>query len=189
MKKTIGMVMMILLCLLTACGGGGKQTSSMKVQDFTYTDQEGKSFGYEQLKGKVWIANMVFTNCTTVCQPMTFNMADLQKKLKADNVDINFVSFSVDPDRDKPEVLKQFAQKFNVDFSNWHFLTNYTLDDIKLFAKNSFKTIVEKDPSSDQMIHGTSFFLVNGEGYIMKRYDGVSELPVDDIKKDIKDLS
>nr|WP_245583744.1 SCO family protein [Paenibacillus terrigena] len=188
MMKKLMVIMLGVVVLLTACGGA-KQTSSMKVGDFAYTDQAGQAFGLADVKGKVWLADFVFTNCTSVCQPMTFNLTDLQKRIKAENLDVTFVSFSVDPDRDKPEVMKAFADKFGVDFASWHFLTNYKLEDIKAFAKSSFKTIVEKEPSSDQMIHGTSFYLVSKEGYIMKKYDGVEDVPYDQIIKDIKDLA
>lgn len=187
MKKALT-IMLGLVLLLTACGET-KKTSSMKVEDFKFTDQAGQPFGLADLKGKTWLANFMFTSCTTVCQPMTYNLSDLQKKLKEKDLDVTIVSFSADPDRDKPEVLKTFADKFNVDYTNWHFLTNYKFEEIQSFAKKSFKTLVEKDPSSDQMIHGTSIYLVSSEGYIMKRYDGVSDLPVDEIAKDIKSIS
>lgn len=189
MMKKGWLILLGMVLVLTACSGGAKKTSSTKIADFTFTDQAGKPFGLADLKGKTWLANFVFTNCTTVCQPMTFNLAGLQQDLKEKNIDATIVSFSVDPDRDKPEVLNAFADKFNVDYSNWRFLTGYAFEDIQELAKGSFRTLVEKDPNSDQMIHGTSILLISSEGYLMKYYDGVSELPVEEIAKDIRAIT
>ncbi len=79
----------------------------------------------DNLKGKWWIADFIFTNWTTVCLPMTNNKSILQRKLKDNNLDVQLVSFSVDPDFDSPEVLKEYAEQYGVDFSNWSFLTGY----------------------------------------------------------------
>ena len=88
---------------------------------FTLTDQDGKPFDSEQLKGSVWVAAFIFTNCPGVCPMMTQKMADLQDAIDAK--DVKLVSFSVDPERDTPAVLKQYAQRFKADESRWHFLT------------------------------------------------------------------
>lgn len=63
---------------------------------------------------------------------------------KKEKLDVEFVSFSVDPEIDKPEMLKQYASKFHADLSNWHFLTGYSQKEIEAFAQKNFKTIVQK---------------------------------------------
>src|SRR4051812_15425954 len=88
---------------------------------FKLTDQDGKPFDSEQLKGQVWVAALIFTNCPGVCPSMTEKMKKLQEAVPSKNVQL--VSFTVDPERDTPAVLKQYAQRFNADESRWHFLT------------------------------------------------------------------
>ena len=106
-----------------------------KFDEFSFIDQEENSFSKQDLKGKVWIANFMFTSCKDVCLPMTYNMSKLQKMLKDEGMqNVEFVSFSVDPEVDKPKVLKTFGDKFNVDYSNWHFLTGYKQKEIERFA-------------------------------------------------------
>ncbi|GGE18494.1 SCO1 protein [Marinithermofilum abyssi] len=149
-----------------------------KVPDFTYKDQNGKPFGLSDLKGKVWIADVVFTQCPDVCPPMTSNMVRLQKKMKAEGVDVQIVSFSVDPRHDTPEVLKDYAKRHNADLSNWRFLTGYEDKEIQHFVRTGFKSIVDRrEPKSKDeplMInHPTSFFLVGPDGKVAERYDGI----------------
>ncbi|HEU5140869.1 MAG TPA: SCO family protein [Bacillales bacterium] len=157
------------------------------VEPFRYTDQNGKSFGMYDLKGDVWLADMIFTKCTTVCPVLTAHMANLQDKLASRGMNVSIVSFSIDPKRDTPKHLKAYGKKFNVDFSTWHFLTGYSPKEIKQFARTSFKSPITQYKDSDQFAHSTSFFLVNGSGKVMAKYDGL-EPPYDKIVKDVKVL-
>ncbi|HET7627459.1 MAG TPA: SCO family protein [Bacillales bacterium] len=157
------------------------------VADFTYTDQNGESFGLAELKGKVWLADMIFTHCTSVCPVTTAHMAQLQSKLQEQGIDVPIVSFTVDPERDTPEVLKQYGEKFNVDWRKWHFLTGYSFDEIKAFSKASFKSPVSKLAGGDDFTHSASFFLMNQNGKVMVRYDGLQP-PYEQIIADVKTL-
>jgi protein SCO1/2 len=158
-----------------------------KVPDFEAVDQNGKTFKTSDLKGKVWIADFIFTNCNTVCPPMTANMALLQKRLKFEGLDVEIVSFSVDPERDDPKALREFGKQHNVDFSNWHFLTGYPFEAIQQLSREAFKAEVRMDPESDQVVHGTYFYLVDESGAVRKFYNGVR--PDDDqIVQDVKEL-
>ncbi|NGP45393.1 SCO family protein [Bacillaceae bacterium SIJ1] len=98
-------------------------------------NQEGEPFSTDDMNGEVWVADFIFTNCPDVCPPMTFNMSRLQDKAKEADLDVTFVSFSVDPTRDQPEVLKEFGETFNADFSNWHFVTGYSPEEVKSFPR------------------------------------------------------
>ncbi len=188
MKQTM-LIVVIVMFILSACGQGIKDAKNWPVKDFTYTNQNGKSFGLKDLEGKVWVANFIFTNCNDVCLPMTANMKKLQDLAAEEGIEnIEFVSFSVDPAVDSPEVMTEFGKQFNVDFKNWHFLTGYQQEEIENLALTSFKTIVKKPESGDQVLHGTDFFLIDGEGKIMKYYTGLAEIPLDGIIKDIKSI-
>ncbi|MGE6376367.1 SCO family protein [Peribacillus muralis] len=179
-----------ILLLLTACGSNGvPDAKNWDLEDFSYIDQDGKPFSKSDLKGKVWVADFIFTSCETVCPPMTSNMSKLQQQLKDEGVeDVEFVSFSVDPEIDKPEVMKKYGNQFNVDYRNWHFLTGYGQEEIEQFALDNFKTLVKKPEKEDQVIHGTSFFLMDQEGKIIRDYTGLQDIPFEDIIKHIKIL-
>ncbi|MBA9027708.1 MULTISPECIES: SCO family protein [Bacillaceae] len=176
--------------LLSACGSQGiKNGYNWDLEEFTFTDHNNKEFSKSDLKGKVWLADFVFTNCTTVCLPMTSNLAEFQTMLKENGIsNVEIVSFSVDPELDTPAALKEYGQRFNADLSSWHFLTGYTQQEIEEFAKKNFKTIVQKPANNDQVIHGTKFYLINKEGQIVKDYSGVSDVPFEEILNDIKIL-
>ena len=195
MKNKLKFVMICLIgaILLSACssGNGFKAETDWKVQDFNYDNQRGEKVSLEDLKGKVWLADFIFTSCTTVCPPMTFNMINIQEKLIEEGVkDYQIVGFSVDPEVDKPEVMADYLSKFNSpDESKWQLLTGYKMDEISNLARDSFKTIVIDDPNSNQVIHGSSFFLVDKNGVVVKSYSGTDEVPVDEIVSDMKALS
>ncbi|RBP89119.1 protein SCO1/2 [Cytobacillus firmus] len=179
-----------MLLVLSACGQSGiKDALNWELADFKYTNQDNQEIGLKDLEGKVWVADFIFTNCEDVCMPMTANMKKLQDLAKKEGIkNIEFVSFSVDPKVDTPEVLKEFASTYNADFTNWHFLTGYSQEEIEKYAMEYFKAIVKKPQTGDQVIHGTDFYLVDQNGTVMKYYTGLNEIPLDEIMNDIKAL-
>ncbi|MBU5465500.1 SCO family protein [Virgibacillus sp. MSJ-26] len=182
----------ILLLALSACGGGEniETTMSEEVPDFEFTTQDNETMTTDDLKGTYWVADFVFTNCTTVCLPMTSNMAYLQDLINEEGLDIQLVSFSVDPDYDSPEVLTEYAEDNGADLDNWTFLTGYDFQTIKELSIKTFKNMVQEPPEgSDQVTHGTSFFLVNPEGEVIKNYNGVQKNNMEDIFEDLKEVS
>ncbi|MFL8936876.1 SCO family protein [Rossellomorea oryzaecorticis] len=188
--KLIAVVMAAVGILLAGCSNSDFQAETdYEIADFNYTNQQNEKVSLKDLEGKVWIADFIFTNCETVCPPMTFNLTKLQKELKKAGVeDYKIVSFSVDPENDTPQALKEYISGYEADTGKWELLTGYKFDEIKDFAEHSFKTIVAKDPNSDQVIHQTSFFLVNQEGVVVKNYSGNSDVPYDEITSDMKTL-
>jgi protein SCO1/2 len=177
----------LMIVMVTACGES-KHKLRTEVVPFEYTNQEGTPFSSTDLDNKIWIADFMFTYCTTVCPSMTANMAELQNRIKDAGLDVELVSFSVDPERDDPAALKSYLEKFKADFTNWHGVTGYSFEDIKTFALQSFRTVVAKDTASDQVIHGTTFFLVDQSGTVVAKYDGMTDVPYDKVIKDIKSL-
>ncbi|WP_077618494.1 SCO family protein [Bacillus sinesaloumensis] len=178
-----------LILILAACGNSGiANPLNYEVSDFSYTDQNGESLSLKDLEGKVWIADMIFTQCDTVCPPMSAHMAKLQQMVKDEGLDVEFVSFSVDPEVDTPEMLKEYAEGYSDDLSNWHLLTGYSLEEITKFAKDSFAAIVAKPEGQDQVMHVINFYLVDQNGTVLKDYDGVSNTPYEEIIEDIKKI-
>ncbi|MCJ7840407.1 SCO family protein [Lederbergia sp. NSJ-179] len=183
MKKNVFLLLLFCLFVITGCSA----KEGRPLADFQYTDQDGQALGLKDLKGKVWVANMVFTNCTTVCPTLTANMSDLQRQVEDAGLDdVHFVSFSVDPEVDSPEALKKYAESFAANFSTWHFLTGYTQKEIEDYALKNFKEWVVKPEDDDQVIHGTKFFLINKKGEVISDYPGNEDVPYKQILKDIK---
>lgn len=190
-RSTTLVAIFSIFLILAGCSNNDFQGNmDVEVQDFNYVNQENEKVSLNDLKGTVWLANFIFTNCKTVCPPMTRNMADLQKQLNEEGItDYRIVSFSVDPTNDTPEVLKSYISKYDADTTNWDLLTGYDQEEIRAFAEKSFQTLAIPEPNSDQFMHGTSFFLVNKEGTVVKSYSGNEEVPFDEIVLDVEQLT
>ncbi|AQQ53065.1 SCO family protein [Planococcus lenghuensis] len=177
--------------LIAGCSNSALEAEmNWEVQDFSYMDQRGEEVSLDSLEGTPWLAAFIFTSCETVCPPMTFNLTDIQGELEAKGIeDYKIVAFSVDPENDTPEQLQEYLSNYPVpDESKWHLLTGYSQEEVKALGAESFKTLVQNDPNSDQVVHGTTFYLVNGEGTVVKDYNGYQDVPVDMIAADLETL-
>ncbi len=141
------------------------------VPPFTLTSQDGKPVTLADLQGKVWIADFIFTRCAGQCPLMTSRMGELTIALENEPT-VRFVSFSVDPEHDTPDVLRAYAQENHADLNRWTFLTGPKAE-IRSLAIKGFKLAVEdanpKDP--EPILHSTRFVLVDGNGSIRGTYD------------------
>ncbi|WP_240315697.1 SCO family protein [Sporosarcina sp. PTS2304] len=183
------LIPLLFALLIITAGCSEPLERGKQVRDFTFIDQNSHSFGKEQVVGTPWIANFVFTNCTTICPTLTSEMAGLQELLKQQGLNVQFVSFSVDPEVDSPEVLKEYIAKFTDDENNWHLLTGYTQQEIEAFAREEFQTFVLKHDSSTQVVHGTNFYLLDREGFIRKEYNFSNESYQKELLADLKQLN
>lgn len=175
---------------LVACGNESIETNlSEKIDEFTFTTQDDEPLSLGDLKGKWWIANFMYTECTQVCPRTTANMLTIQSQANEADLDLQIVSFSVDPDFDTPNVLKEHVQEHQVDLTNWSFLTGYEFEVIKDLSQNSFQTVLEEgSPGEVQFAHSTSFFLINPKGELIKKYDGMGSEEMDVIMKDLEEV-
>ena len=191
-KKLVGLIgVLILTVVLSGCSNYKfKADTEYVIEDFNVTNHKGEEVSLESLKGKPWLAMFIFTNCTSICQPMTFNMTEIQTELEERGVeDYNIVGFSVDPANDTPEVLSQYLSHFTVpDESKWNLLTGYDQKWIEQFALTSFKSLVKMPQEGDQVLHGSTFYLVDEKGIAVKNYSGTEEVPFDTIAIDIDTL-
>ncbi|TWT09200.1 SCO family protein [Planomicrobium sp. CPCC 101079] len=183
MKRKLAAMVLGLVLILSAC-------SNDSIEDFSYTNHRGETVSSESLKGTPWLATFVFTNCETVCPPMTFNLAAIQEELVEQGIEgYKIVAFSVDPKADTPEKMQEYLANYSVpDESKWNLLTGYGQEEIALYAKDNFNTFIKNDPNSDQVIHGTSFYLVDKEGEVRANYDGYQHVPVEDIITELEKL-
>jgi len=183
-------LLLAFLFILSSCQVGKLETNmSSKLEDFEFLSQDEEIIGLKDLKGKWWLAYFLYTDCKLVCPTTTPNMAKVQKDLKDLGLDVEIIAFTVDPDKDYPAVLKEYASQYDLDLSNWHFLTGYDFDEIKKLSNESFQTVLERGgPTDHAFAHSTAFFLVNPKGVVIKRYDGMSLKEAENIVQDLKNL-
>lgn len=197
MKHLRLLIIVLGVVLLAACSNSGNEPQEGdantigNVGDFTAVNEAGEDFNVADLEGHWWIADFIFTNCTTTCLPMTANMGKLQDMLEDEGLDdVKLVSFSVDPDRDTPEVLLEYAEENGADLDRWTFLTGYDFETIEEYSIETFKSIVAPPPEGDdQVSHGTSFFLIDPEGNIQNFYKGINMEEVEQIVADLKNVN
>lgn len=178
----------IIAILLAACGKEEIETTmDSEVGDFDAVTQDEEEFTQEDLKGKWWVVDFIFTNCTTVCSPMTSNMTKIQAQLEDEGVDdVNFLSFSVDPENDTPEVLKEYGEEHDANFDSWTFLTGYEFDDIEKISMDNFKSPLQPPAEGDDQVqHGVRFFIVNPEGKVVHSYIGTDIDEMDQLSEDL----
>ena len=139
---------------------------------FAFVDQDNQPLTANALKGKVWVADFIFTRCGNTCPIMTTKMVGLQKKITDPRV--MFVSFSVDPDRDKPADLKEYAKKYGVDESRWRFLSP---PDGKSILNVAVGMRITGPPTENNnpLLHADRFLLVDSHGKVRGSYYGGDE--------------
>ena len=138
------------------------------IPEFTLINQDGKNFGSADLRGKIWIADFVYSTCPGPCPMISSRMSELQKPLK--QTDVHLVSFTVDPAKDTPQVLRGYAEKLQAEPGRWDFLTG-SQSTIYDLSRDGFKLAVGEEKGVP--IHSTRMILVDRHGAIRGYYDAV----------------
>lgn len=141
------------------------------VPSFQLTNQDGKPFGLQQLRGKIWIADFIFTLCPGPCPMISSRMSELQKPLE--NTDVHLVSVSVDPEHDTPAVLRGYAEKLQAKQGRWDFLTG-SKQAIYDLSRNGFKLAISDSGETGTPVHSTRMILVDRRGQIRGYYDATA---------------
>ncbi len=149
-----------------------------EVPTFELTNQKGQKFQKTSLDGHVWIADFIFTNCESSCPRMSAKMHSIQG---ATDSAIKLVSFSVDPQRDTPQALAEYAKKYSADESRWTFLTGEPAT-LEMLDHDAFKL------GSLSMDHSTRFVLIDKAGRVRGYYGLFDGDPVAKLKKDAAQL-
>ena len=139
------------------------------VPSFQFVNQNGQPFGSAQLAGKIWIADFIYTTCPGPCPMISSRMNELQKPLE--KTDVHLVSFSVDPEKDTPDVLHRYAEKLQVEPGRWDFLTGPKSAIYKL-SHDGFKLAISDGSDAQGIpVHSTRIVLVDRHGQIRGYYD------------------
>jgi len=153
------------------------------VPDFKLTASTGLDFGSKEMKGNICVVDFFFTSCEGPCPIMADQMSTLYKAL-AGSGKIQFISISVDPDRDRLQVLQEYARRQNVTDDRWVFLRGDKTE-IKWLSEDVFKLAADDLPAT----HSTKFVLVDDQGQIRGYYSGTDQTSINILKTHIRELA
>ena len=153
--------------------------------DYALVDHRGEAFSPETMRGKVWVAGFVFTSCPSTCPVVTKAMADLRQRFDKMDVDVEMVSFTVDPGHDTPDVLADYFAGIGVETDKWRFVTGDPKAVIGL-VRDGFKLGVgEREAAADgtafDIAHSTKLALIDAEGGVRGFYGIEPEEGLDEI--------
>ena len=166
---------------------GYKVTKAFTVPEFSLMSQEGKPFSSSELKGKIYVANFIFTRCETQCKQMTNQMVRVQEAFR-ENKNVSIVSFTVDPAYDSVAVLKQYSDSYGALPAKWKFLTGPKEYIYNLGQKGFFVSTMEEQGTPISFLHSEKFILVDQHGWIRGFYDGTDQKEVDRLIMEIQVL-
>ncbi len=144
-----------------------------QVPDFSLTERAGKPLARADLTGKVWVADFFYTTCPGPCPMLSSRLSALQKTV-ADKSDVRLVSISLDPVKDTPEVLQQYATRFDAG-ANWLFCTGDKAVIYELVTRGFKLAAVEERNNPEPITHSTKLVLVDRAGWVRGFYEGVGE--------------
>jgi len=150
--------------------------------DFNLVNQDGKNVSFESYPNKIIIASFFFTNCPTVCNDVNRNMDSLAHAY-VNNKLIQFISITVDPQRDSAAALKKYAAKFGVSTAKWSFLTGDT-SAIYNFARKSL--LVNALKAGDDFIYSDKIIMLDAGHRIRGYYSGTSNTDVSRLSDEIR---
>lgn len=157
------------------------------IRPFSFTDQDGKPFTDKQVKGKIYVADFFFTTCPSICPKMTGNMKLAYEAFRNDS-NVYFVSHTIDPEFDTPQVLKQYARDKAYDEPRWRFLTG-DKDSIYAICEEDYMAhAAAREDAPGGYIHSGFLVLVDGNGQLRGAYDGTVQGKAEDLVRDIHKL-
>ena len=157
-----------------------------EVPEFTLIERSGRTFTRSDLEGQIWVADFIFTNCAGMCPMMTDKMKLLGRELPES---VRMVSFTVDPDRDTPEVLARYAERHGAEGDRWVFLTGEK-EELYTLSKEGFHLAVDDTMGTEvePITHSTRFALIGPSGKIRGYYAGTESDSVARLVADVEAL-
>ncbi len=155
------------------------------VPAFEFVNESGAALSSESLKGKVWVANFIFTRCPNICPKFTAKMATLQERSRAVMPQLELVSFTVDPEHDTPEVLLAYGQKHKADFERWHFARGERAELEKVIRQGMLQPMDPGDGVDlNSVVHGSYFALIDAQLQVRGVYRFSETGAVDEVLRD-----
>src|SRR5919109_3872179 len=160
------------------------------VPPFSLMERDGRRITLSDLKGKVSIVNFIYTNCPDTCPIQSAQMKQLQEDFKNEK-ELLLVSITVDPKRDTPKVLSEYADRFGADAARWFFLTGEQERIYKLAQEGFHLGAVEipheqKPASGATYTHSPRFVLVDREAHIRGYYVSTDAEAMTRVRRDLE---
>ena len=142
-----------------------------KMPDFAFINQDSLIITNNDYTNKVYVVEFFFTTCPTICPIMNRNMLKLEKEFGLRD-DFGIASFSIDPEKDRPMVLKEYAESYGVSTLNWHFLTSNNREEVYELSNKGLNIFTELNPEvAGGFEHQGYFALVDQKGFLRSRRD------------------
>ena len=189
-SKAVGLALLTLLAVGCSKRSAEDVPVLGQLPEFSLVDQNEQAFDRTSMEGNLWVSAFVFTHCRSTCPRITAHMKGLQARL-SDLPSAHFVSVSVDPRNDTPEVIKAYMTKNGLDESNWRFVTGDE-ESIRHVVVDGFRVGLGDEDSqaagAEEIMHSNSFVLVDDKaqvrGYYRANNDGIR-----DLEKDLRALA
>jgi len=160
------------------------------VPEFSLLERRGHQINLSDLKGKIWVADFIYTNCRDTCPIQSAQMKLIQDEFTNEK-NLRLVSITVDPDRDTPMVLRNYAKRFGASPDRWLFLTGER-EQLYRLAQEGFRLSavpVSRDEGASSIIaHSSRFVLVDSEARIRGYFHGTDKDAVVRLRRDLKAL-
>lgn len=157
------------------------------IHDFTFIDQDSTTVTAKTFKDKIYVADFFFTSCTTICPVMKNEMKRVYNEYKG-NLNVAFLSHSIDPAHDQVPVLKEYAKDLGVENNQWHFVTGEQEDIFDMAQKHYMVAAFEDSTVPDGVLHSGAFILIDQQRRIRGYYDGTDTQEVNQLIVDIPKL-
>jgi len=146
-------------------------------------DHHGQPFTPESMRGKVWVAGFIFTRCPSSCPAVTAAMKELRARFDRTQIEVEMVSFTVDPEHDTPEILANYAASVGAENPKWHFVTGPRRD-LEAFIDGGFRLGIGEKTTTEaglfDIAHSNKLALVDEVGGIRGYYSTTSSEGLDE---------
>ena len=180
------LVFVFALVLVGACQRKPELPELFAVPDAKLVDETGQSVSLTSMKGRVTVYDFIFTSCAGTCPIMTNNMRALTPKIAKD-APVRFVSISVDPTRDTPAVLAEYAKRVRND-ARWTFLTGKREDIVNLSVAGFKLAAGDPSPGGEALLHSSKFAVADKDGIIRGYYNGADGSMPEQVAKVVEQL-
>ncbi len=155
-----------------------------QLPEWRLVDQNGDAFGSGDLAGEVYVASFVFTRCATVCPRLTAEVSRLERRYREEGVEgVRLVSFSVDPEHDTPERLRDYAGRRGLDLERWRLVTGDRQDVRSVVVDGFALPMGERIDLAGGLVdvaHAARLVLVDRAGGV-RGYYGSDEVGLDEV--------
>ena len=176
----------VLIVIFAACQPKSDLPALFPVPNASLIDENGKAVNLDSMKGSVTVYDFIFTSCSGICPIMSRNMAELTQRVPKD-APVKFVSISVDPQRDTPGALREYARRYRRD-DRWMFLTGDRETIVRLSVDGFKLAAGDPQPGGEALLHSSKFAVADKAGIIREYYGGTDGDAPDHVAGTVREL-